>query len=386
VIPFSPAKADRGSSEDKLEAIELVRFLAAFAVILWHYKYYFAGPASGEMPHAAIPLWRLLSFFYSFGSVAVEWFWVVSGFVFFFSYSDTLRGGAVTGFEFFCRRFARLYPLHILTLLLVSGLLFWYRLLFGIPFPHYAADSTLWTFLSQVPMASNWLNTHYSFNGPVWSVSVEVLVYFLFFCLTKYGHVVGLAGTLIVAFTCMMLFHLTRNSGTLSWITECAACFYLGGSACEIQKRYPAASFARAWMFLRPALVAAGFASWWIVPEYAHRFFIPAIAILILVSLDFIKRSNLVAGMARLGNWTYASYLLHFPVALLSVIVMRLLQLDATAIARSSAFLLMYVVLVFLLADICYTFYEAPARKMLRRLGPAKYRIPALQERQAAID
>jgi peptidoglycan/LPS O-acetylase OafA/YrhL len=76
-----------------------------------------------------------------------------------------------------------------------------------------------------------------------------------------------------------------------------------------------------------------------------------------------------------MGNWTYSSYLLHFPVALLIVIGARLMNLDIVAIARRPMFLVSYVVLVFILSDLCYTFFEAPARRALRLVARVKDQI-----------
>ena len=36
---------------------------------------------------------------------------------------------------------------------------------------------------------------------------------------------------------------------------------------------------------------------------------------MLLVCSEAIERSSIVGKLARVGNWTYSSYLLHFPVA-----------------------------------------------------------------------
>ena len=111
----------------------------------------------------------MLSIFYNSGFYAVEWFWVLSGYVFFFNYRDALASGSVTGFDFFCRRFARLYPLHFhhypATLLLVSVLLLLYRNWVG---RSYQGSITTWTFLSQLLMASK-LEFTTDFIHSIWS-------------------------------------------------------------------------------------------------------------------------------------------------------------------------------------------------------------------------
>jgi peptidoglycan/LPS O-acetylase OafA/YrhL len=308
-----------------------------------------------------LPLSGMLSIFYNSGFYAVEWFWVLSGYVFFFNYRDALASGSVTGFDFFCRRFARLYPLHFTTLLLVSVLLLLYR-----------------TFISQLLMASNWSSTDFTFNYPVWSVSVEVLIYVLFFILSKYVYIVDFTKTILVSLLCLVLFYIAtrEDSGTLPWIAECAACFYLGGCIYEARTRYSLdiAAGVRQILFWA-TLAGAVFTLYYFKPTYALKFFVPASAIMLLVCSEAIERSSIVGKLARVGNWTYSSYLLHFPVALLIVIGAQLMNLDIGAIARRPMFLVSYVVLVFILSDLSYTFFEAPARRALRLVARVKDRI-----------
>jgi peptidoglycan/LPS O-acetylase OafA/YrhL len=359
----------------KLQAVEVIRFLAAFSVILWHYQFYFFG---GQSSRELLPLSGMLSIFYNSGLHAVEWFWVLSGYVFFFNYRDALATRSVTGFDFFCRRFARLYPLHFTTLLVVSVLLLLYRNLFGSSYPHYTEGITIWTFISQLFMASNWTTTEYTFNGPVWSVSVEVLIYVLFFILSTYANIAGLTKTLLISLLYLVLYYIVtrRGFGTSTWIAECAACFYLGGCIYEVRARYSLDIAGGVWQVLFWATLAvAVFALYYFQPTYALSFFIPASAILLFVCSDAIERSSIVGKLARVGNWTYSSYLLHFPVALLIVIGARLMNLDIVAIARRPIFLVAYVVLVFVLSDLSYTFFEAPARRALRLVAKAKNQI-----------
>jgi peptidoglycan/LPS O-acetylase OafA/YrhL len=348
----------------KLQSVELIRFLAAFSVIIWHYPFYFFIP-SGDL----YPFSTMLSLFYNSGLYAVQWFWVLSGYIFFFNYREAVAARSITGFEFFSRRFARLYPLHLTTLLLVSALFLLYRNLFSSTYPYYTRGISVWTSASQFIMASNWTTTEHTFNGPVWSVSVEVLIYILFFVLTKYAGIKDFKRTFLIAVLCMTSYSLAarRGLGTPKWIAECAACFYLGGLVYEMRKRYPLDIAGGLWQILFWATLTIGiFAFYDFRPTYTRTFLIPASAILFVVCSDAIERSSIIARVARVGNWTYSSYLLHFPVALLIVIGIRVLDLDILAIAKKPIFLVAYVVLVFILSDLCYTYFEAPARRALR--------------------
>src|ERR1700710_1370920 len=109
------------SQPNKLLGLELLRFIAAFAVLIWHYKHfaYVADKPVGLTEHHR-PLHSLLQPFYDHGDFGVWLFWCISGFIFFWKYRDSVADRSVSGWKFFALRFSRLYPLHIATLLLVA--------------------------------------------------------------------------------------------------------------------------------------------------------------------------------------------------------------------------------------------------------------------------
>ena len=85
-----------------------------------------------------------------------------------------------TAGNIFVLRFSRLYPLHIATLLFVAALQPLYFNLTGYFFGYQNNDLT--NLVLQLLMASNaTVQNALSFNRPIWSISVEVLVYFFFF-------------------------------------------------------------------------------------------------------------------------------------------------------------------------------------------------------------
>ena len=44
-------------------------------------------------------------------------------------------------------------------------------------------NNSVHAFIAQIFFASNWFSGQTdSFNGPIWSISVEILIYFIFFC------------------------------------------------------------------------------------------------------------------------------------------------------------------------------------------------------------
>ena len=76
------------------------------------------GTGQTSQPDRTLTLQTLLHPVYTHGEYAVPFFWVISGFIFSFVYQER----AVSFRAFSARRFARLYPLHFATLLIVAGL------------------------------------------------------------------------------------------------------------------------------------------------------------------------------------------------------------------------------------------------------------------------
>ena len=111
---------DQSAQRTYYSLLDLCRFLAALAVLIYHFRhFYFLGVTPPEsFPAGHEPAFALLEVLYRHGNQAVPFFWVLSGFVF----AHVYGGHTVAMGIFWGRRFARLYPLHLLTLLAVVGL------------------------------------------------------------------------------------------------------------------------------------------------------------------------------------------------------------------------------------------------------------------------
>ncbi len=87
-----------------------VRFFAAFAVVVHHA----GGPAFADAPESARSLRE-------FGAVAVRFFFILSGFVLALKYADTARVPRVDAPRFWLARFARIYPVYVVALVLFAA-------------------------------------------------------------------------------------------------------------------------------------------------------------------------------------------------------------------------------------------------------------------------
>jgi peptidoglycan/LPS O-acetylase OafA/YrhL len=164
----------------RLYSLDVLRGLAALAVVFTHWSdFYFRGTTRLEFSYAWLPGYSFLAPLYNEGWRAVDVFFCLSGFIFYVLYAESIATRRTRAGEFALLRFSRLYPLHLATLLLVAGLQWSMHAAYGsfqiVP------TNDLTHFALHLFFASSWGYGDISFNGPVWSVSVEILLYAVFF-------------------------------------------------------------------------------------------------------------------------------------------------------------------------------------------------------------
>ena len=107
-----------------------------------------------------------------FGQHAVTFFFVLSGFILTYVHWDDFREGALkmqAARRFWLRRFARIYPLQLLMLLVFA--------LWG---PHLETNTPT-AFVLQLGLLQSWVpSLLFSFNQPAWSISDEAFFYAVF--------------------------------------------------------------------------------------------------------------------------------------------------------------------------------------------------------------
>jgi peptidoglycan/LPS O-acetylase OafA/YrhL len=344
------------TTPQKLCNIDFLRGIAAIAILLWHYQHlYFpeAGVNAIAEKREVQPLFGVFTWFYVYGSWAVEFFWILSGFVFFHVYEKRRN---VSLRQFLSHRFSRLYPLHFLTLCLVAVLQFiswqWFQ-----KFQIYPLND-LWHFVLNLFMASHWgFQKGWSFNAPIWSISVEILVYLMFFAFLKAVGVRPLTSLLWFAWS--LLFY--KDSPTP--VFECAALFALGGVVnqmhgwLKVRSKGDFSAIGGISLFATSVLsVNAGWVSlatgvqWGIFPSL----------IWLAASLEVRGISSGALGLG-LGNITYSSYLLHVPIQISIIMVLDGI-VGSREVVSSPTFLLAYLLAVICTAALAYKFVELPLK------------------------
>lgn len=145
------------------------RFIAAIAIVLYHSK--------DQMGFIQLENYtQMLKGAY----VGVDFFFILSGFIMAHSYATQIKEGRFVFLDFMKRRFARIYPVHFVTLLAFCGLGFLFYML-GIK-PNIPEKYALEGIPLNLLLLQAWgFTKEGTFNTPSWSISAEWLAYLLFF-------------------------------------------------------------------------------------------------------------------------------------------------------------------------------------------------------------
>lgn len=337
----------------------------------------------------AQPFYAPFFMLYQKGWLAVDFFFSLSGFIFFWLYADEIAERRIGSWNFFVLRFSRLYPLHIATFLFVlcaQALFFSWR---GDYFVY--PNNDFYHAVLHVLMASNWgVESGWAFNAPIWSVSVEVLMYAIFF-ISCFLFRMRLPVVLALIFWGLLMLEVRPILGRGLFS------FFMGGLAFMVYRqicRGPAfhkvlvssvgvvvllwlataleMRFEWFWPRLNDALAM------WLVPQWheyssevtrrAALLFVTGLLFpMSIVSLALVEtwRGHFGRRLALLGHISYSSYLLHFPLQFVFFVAAIWLGVDREFFYSKTSMLIYFGALI----PVClasYYFFECPAQRALR--------------------
>ena len=351
---------------NKLIGLEIIRFISSFAVLIWHYQHFCY---VADMPMGFVkedqPFYELFSFFYNYGAWGVQVFWSISGFIFFWKYQDTISKNLITAWRFSVLRFSRLYPLHLLTLIIVLILQYLYFHKNNYSFVYQYND--FYHFFLQLFLASNWgIQKGYSFNGPIWSVSVEVIVYFFFFLTLRIVKkpLMTIVGVLVIC-------GIAKLMKGVAPIIDCFAFFYMGGLTSIFLNKISGSRYEKSIKVMSQVglvffPVICVLLRLHTIKYFAFVFLMCYAPLIIFVlSQDISLSPKWCAIIESLGNLTYASYLIHFPIQLFIALLCSYIQVSIPM--YSSAFFISFIGSTFFLSFIIFRFFEMPLQSMIRK-------------------
>ncbi|UYY59807.1 acyltransferase family protein [Sphingomonas sp. S2-65] len=354
--------------KQELRALTSMRGLAAWAVVLFHIRQSIAGlPPTAEALLAK-------------GYLAVDFFFLLSGFVIWLSAGETLRtGGGVAVARFLRRRVARVWPLHLFMMgcavLLALALLATGR----------QPEQFPWGALPlHLLLVQNWGFTGaLAWNDPAWSISCEVAAYLLFPLFVRAVDWRRTPSSVIVAAVAglLVLLHaLYALSGEASLgaaiprlgLLRCLLEFAAGTGVGALWLRWrDRRGVATRGLLLGVALLAAV-----ALGRLPETFAVPAgfAALLLALALTAGRPGNPLdaAPLHYLGEISYATYLGHF----LLWFAFKLALVDAGG-TMGPALLALYLLLVFASSAALYHLVERPAQRWVNRLAVPRARFAA---------
>ena len=350
-------------------ALDALRGVAALGIVVWHYRHF----AEGGRPFE-----KLLLFFHVSGLLMVDLFFCLSGFIFFWKYSEAIIEKSISFNKFFWLRLTRLYPLHFVTLIL-AAVGQYYIFTANDNFFIYQ-DQDLKHFLLNILFISNWgFENGLSFNIPIASVSIEILLYLLFYFYMSGLKTKSLVGPIVLAFLGWQLFFFDINLYIFNKsLGRGLISFFAGGLTYQIFKIITACHREKLRVgFGIAGLVSLSFWLWnlWLTYTVAHDMSVyigmyywsafigfPS-TVLFLALLDH-KGVFVVAfkKLAFLGDISYSVYLLHFPIQLVFIAISLAFPIDFSKVW----IFLLYVSVTVALSVASHKWLEIPCQRYLR--------------------
>ena len=333
----------------ELRALTGARGIAAWFVVLFHIR----GSIIGAPP------W--LATLFAKGYLAVDFFFLLSGFVIWLRWGERLhddRWRAVG--PFLRKRIARIWPLHVamLAATVALALVLWAT---G------RADPVAFPFRElplHVLLIQNWgFTDHLAWNIPSWSISAELGAYLVFPVVAIAVDWRTLSTTALVAIAGILLTLLCLSFGTASSVgfdiahvglVRCLCEFMTGTIVCALWQRGGSTGVAMIGVVLLGCLWMAG------VPE---TMVVPALFALTMFLLATPSTLSAALGLRLphgLGLISYATYLCHYPLW-----IMFKLVFVRTVSAVPTAAIAGYVLLVLVASVLLYRYLERPAQQLI---------------------
>jgi len=344
-----------------LYGIEILRFISAVAILIWHYqRFYFLGDQ--ELVTENQPFYNFFKLFYIYGYQGVNFFWCISGFIFFWKYADKIK--LVGAYQFFKIRFARLYPLHFVTLMMILILQYFYFSEIKEIFPNHKND--LYHFFLQIFMASYWgFEDGHSFNTAIWSISIEILVYIFFYILLKTFGASTYINLLIIGICITLKAKFEYNAHVFF---DCSLFFFVGGLIAlniEIIKKIKFVKILTGSIIITSSILVMKYQLFEINNfPYVFQLFIYPLLLMLFLDIEF-RNKNLKKMLSILGNLTYSSYLIHLPIQILIGLIF--INMGKTIPVEEKEFFLFYIILVLFVSYFSFKYYENPIRNYLRK-------------------
>jgi len=354
----------------RLSGLDGLRGLLALGVALSHSYSHFTGWHTG------------FDIFHN-PDYAVDIFFILSGIVLYHSYLQKFTSGSVSSLEFFIIRIFRLYPLHIVAVMLVPLALYAST---GSFFPEWLGSVTPFNIIGDLTL-TNSLGIGFipKTNVPSWSISVELFAGTFIILLSFLHRIMPWITAIAAVGLCLAIGVNVKGASQAAYpllsdgVIRCLLCVSLGICA------YQVTMWRAEWLKANHALVSAFifcvfmltliilFGMNITLPAYLVITPVVALAIAALPHVECDARKFLESDkLAFLGKISFSLYLMHTPVVY-SMLWLKGSSLDSNIIFATLAVVIAAGISVLTLKYIELPCYEAGKRLMKSRvISPAK--------------
>jgi peptidoglycan/LPS O-acetylase OafA/YrhL len=369
--------------DKQIGALTSLRGIAALIVVVHHFAYYTL-PQTGKFLSS-------YSHFFKNGYLCVDFFFILSGFIMAYVYTNDFYGQVNKSdyWKYLRARFARIYPLHLFTLLVLVGLELIKMITLGNAFTDkfnltaLAANVFLLQAFDLSCPPLFWCGTYW--NEPAWSISVEFVIYTLFpfilyfiLRLNPRGDLIFYVCTLLALF---LLIKFTRgNLDSIIGLPSIARCSLESVLGIITYKVYQRSNYQSR---VIPTIITAISMIWilGIMHSWTDNYrgihdwsILPACSLLILAVSNQSHRASAKILNSKiliyLGTISYSIYMVHWGLSEL-LKTFWLSRLDPTSfrglsLAQCSIGLMIFLLITISASAMTYKFIEVPMRTYLK--------------------
>lgn len=333
---------------NKIYSLELLRFFSSLAVVIGHYKFFFLPFNSNSYNMLSENYFMSLAESLKLGMHGVYIFFCISGVVFSITY---LNKDFISFKDFFFKRFARLYPLHFATLILITLIQFLNFRYFNGYEIYYLNDVK--HFFLNIFFISGWgFEEGFSFNGPIWSVSLEIIIYFIFFISIRFLNISKYVFPSIILVIAIIM----KKNFLDTNLINCIILFFGGAILLRLflDKK-------NILLMIISLLVPLSF-----LGNYKILLLCIGMCAFFLLLENILNLNEKIKFIfSFLGNLTYASYLVHIPFQLTIILIINYLNLNFFVFENNFIFLI-FITSIYFISFLIFIYYEKPMMNYIK--------------------
>ncbi|WP_252221729.1 MULTISPECIES: acyltransferase [unclassified Clostridium] len=351
----------------RLSVLDSLRGLAAIGIaFFWHYQHF--NPQNGY-PFSGKAYW-----FYNYGWSLVDFFFVLSGFIFCYVYKKRIKNHELSFKKYAILRFSRLYPLLFITLIFVTTIQS-LRMLLIHNFFVYPNNDVYHFLMNLFCIQSGWFESGFSFNGPTWSISCEIVAYVLFYIFIYKLHE---NRKYIFAYIGMVFLGLFIVKTGINYplfngnMERVFIGFFIGCFVYEFNNFINVSKYKNKIILLCTAIllgVTISSSIWgnvilgnWTV---VYTVLIYPLIILVALNVSVVNSILSIRPISYLGDLSYSIYLWHFPVQLSINTIDKIFNLNFNYSSKHMFFTFVFITII--VSILSYELIEKTVNKNLRK-------------------